>query len=62
MSKHGIKRVDNDLMRITYVAPTTSTGVDSAKLKATYPHIYTECSKTTSKKGYVKITVKGDKT
>ena len=58
MSKHGIKRIDNDLMRITHVAPTKSTSVDSAKLKATYPHIYAECSKTSNKKGYVKIEVK----
>ena len=61
MAAHGIKRVDNDLMRITHIAPTTSTSVDNAKLKATYPHIYAECSKTTSKKGYVKITLKGGK-
>ena len=61
MSEYGIKRIDNALLRITHVAPSSSTGVDSAKLKATYPHIYAECSKTTNKKGYVKIELKGDK-
>lgn len=32
-----------------------------AKLKKKYPDIASECSKTTAKAGYVKITLKGDK-
>ena len=35
-----------------------STSIDSAKLKKKYPDIASECSKTTAKAGYVKITLK----
>ena len=39
--------------------PTNATSIDSAKLKKKYPDIASECSKTTAKAGYVKITLKG---
>jgi|GEM_PF-1430621 len=61
MNEHGIRRIDNDILRITHIAPSTSTGVDNAKLKATYPHIYNECCKISNKKGYIKIELKGAK-
>lgn len=59
MERFGIKKFESDVLNLTYVAPTTSTGVDSAKLKKKYPEIFTECSKTSSKAGYVKIALKG---
>lgn len=58
MEQFGIKSFENDLMKITYVEPTTKTTVDSAKLKKNYPDIYTECSKVSDVKGSVRITVK----
>lgn len=58
MEKYGIKKFESDILNLTYVAPTSATSVDSAKLKKKYPAIFTECSKTSAKAGYVKITLK----
>ena len=58
MDKYGVKKFENDLISITYIEPSTSTSIDTAKIKKLYPDIASECSKTSSKKGYVRITVK----
>ncbi len=58
MEAHGIKSVDNQLVKITYIAPTTAVSIDSAKLKKRYPAIAEECSKSSPKAGYIKIEVK----
>lgn len=58
MEAHGIKSIDNRLVKITYVAPTTAVSIDSAKLKKRYPAIAEECSKSSPKAGYIKIEVK----
>ena len=58
MVEHGIKKIDHDILKITYVEPSTRTGVDGKKLEATYPHIYAECSKTSNVKGHIKIEIK----
>lgn len=58
MEKCDIKKFENDILDITYVAETTSTIIDSAKLKKKYPAIAEECSKTSKKSAYVKVTVK----
>lgn len=58
MEKYGVKKFESDVLNLTYVAPTTSTTVDSAKLKKKFPDVYAECSKASSKAGYVKITLK----
>jgi len=60
METFGVKKFTNDLLSITYVAPTTAESVDSAKLKAKYPEIAAECMKTSSRKAYVKVDLKGD--
>ena len=60
MEKYGVKKFETNILTLTLVAPTTSTGIDSAKLKKKYPAIADECSKTTSKAGYVKITLKDE--
>lgn len=54
----NIKKYSNDILSITYVAATTQTKVNSAKLKEQYPDIYDECSKTSPVSAYVKVTVK----
>lgn len=59
MEKFGVKKFESDVLNITFVAPTTATTIDGAKLKKKYPAIAAECSKTSSKAGYVKITLKG---
>lgn len=58
MEKCNIKKFESDILNITYVAATTATSVDSAKLKKKYPDIAAECSKTSNKSAYVKVSVK----
>lgn len=61
MQKYGVKKFDSDVLNITLVEPTTATSIDSAKLKKQYPDIAAECSKSSPKAGYVKITLKDGK-
>lgn len=58
MEQYNVKSFENELVKITYVEPTTKTTVDSKKLKEKHPEIYTECSKISAVKGSVRITVK----
>ena len=58
MEAYGVKSVDNDILKITYIAPTVAVSVDTAKLKKKYPEIAEECSKSASKAGYIKVEVK----
>ena len=58
MEEYGIKKFESDILNITYVAETTSTSVDSAKLKRKYPQVAEECSKTSKKSSYIKVEVK----
>jgi predicted phage-related endonuclease len=57
MEARGIKSFNNDILKITYVASTSATTVDSKKLKDKHPGIYEECSKVSSKSAYVKVEV-----
>ena len=58
MESNNVKSFSNDVLKITYVAATTATSVDSKKLKEKYPNIAAECSKTSNKSAYVKVEVK----
>lgn len=58
MEECGVKMFDNDLLKVTYIAATTATSIDSAKLKKKYPAIAEECSKTSAKSAYVKVEIK----
>lgn len=58
MEEYGVKKFESDILNITYIAETTSTSVDSAKLKKLYPKIAEECSKTSKKSAYIKVEVK----
>lgn len=58
MKECHLKSWDNDLIKITYVAPTTRTSIDSAKLKKEKPDIAEKYSKTSSVSESVRITVK----
>ena len=60
MEKYGVKKFDSDILKITYIAETTATSIDSAKLKKKYPAIADECSETSKKSAYIKVEVKGD--
>ena len=59
MTTYGFTDLENDILKIKVVAPTTQTKVDTAAIKKKYPAIAAECSKTSNVKGYVRITVKG---
>ena len=61
MEKEGIKTVDRGKLKITYVAPSTRTSVDSKKLQEKEPEIYKKYVKTTTVAGSIKITLIGDK-
>ena len=61
MEKEGIKTVDRGNLKITYVAPSSRTSVDSKKLQKEEPEIYKKYVKTTTVAGSIKITLMGDK-
>ena len=61
MEKEGIKTVDRGKLKITYVAPSTRTSVDSKKLEKEEPEIYKKYVKTTTVAGSIKITLIGEK-
>ena len=58
METYGVKSFDNDLIRITYVAPTTRTAIDSTRLKKDHPDIAEQYSKTSNVAASVRIAVK----
>ena len=61
MEKEGIKTVDRGNLKITYVAPSSRTSVDSKKLEKEEPEIYKKYVKTTTVAGSIKITLMEDK-
>ena len=61
MEKEGIKTVDRGKLKITYVAPSSRTSVDSKKLEMEEPEIYKKYIKTTTVAGSIKITLMGEK-
>ena len=61
MEKNGVKTVDRNKLKITYVAPSTRTAVDSKKLQKEEPEIYKKYVETTTVAGSIKITLMGEK-
>lgn len=58
MDKYGVKKFENDILKITYVEPTTRTSIDSARLKKELPAIAEKYTKISQVKGSVRIDVK----
>lgn len=58
MEKHDIKKWDNEVMIVTYVAPTTRTSIDSKKLKEDMPEVVEKYSKTSNVKSSIRIKLK----
>lgn len=58
MDKYGIKKFENDILKITYVEPTTRTSIDSVKLKKELPAVAEKYTKVSQVKGSVRIEVK----
>lgn len=61
MGKEGVKTVDRGKLKITYVAPSVRTSVDSKKLEKEDPETYKKYAKTTTVAGSIKITLIGEK-
>ena len=62
MDKVGVKTIVTDNLLITKVNSTTSEKIDSKKLKEELPEIAKKYTKISDVKGYVRITVRADKT
>lgn len=58
MEQYGVKAFENDVVKVTYVAPTERVSVDTVKLKKDMPHIVEKYKKTSKVKSSVKITLK----
>lgn len=58
MEHYGVKSLNNDILKITYIAATTANSIDSSKLKKMHPDIAAECTKTSNKSAYIKVEVK----
>lgn len=62
MDQHDIKSIDNDFLKITRVAESTSKSIDLKKLETVEPSLYGELledyPKVTNRKAHVKFKVK----
>ena len=58
MEANGVTSFENENIKITYVAPTTRTAIDSAKLKKELPEIAEKYTKTSNVKASLRITLK----
>lgn len=58
MEESGIKQIDNNYFKITYIAPTNRETVDTTRLKKELPDIASEYTKNTLVKASVRITLK----
>ncbi len=61
MDAYGVKSFENDFLKVTYVAPTTKTSIDSKALKKDMPDVAEKYSKTSTVSASVRISLKGDK-
>jgi predicted phage-related endonuclease len=59
MEMHGIMSFENAQIKMTYVAPTTRTSIDTKRLKKDHPDIAEEYSKTSSVAASVRVALKG---
>ena len=60
MEENGIINYESDLLKISYIAPSVRTTIDSAKLKKDLPDLAKEYSKEVKSNASVRITIKGD--
>lgn len=61
MGVYGVKSFENDLLKVTYVAPTTKTTIDSKALKKDLPDVAAKYSKTSNVSASVRIALKEGK-
>lgn len=55
IEEHGTGSIESNGMTVKYTPSTTSTTIDSTKLKSSYPEIAAECSKVSSRKSSISI-------
>lgn len=58
MDAYGVKSFENELLKVTYVAATSKTTVDSKTLKKEMPDVYEKYSKTSPVAASVRISLK----
>lgn len=58
MDAYGVKSFENELLKVTYVAATSKTTVDSKTLKKDMPDVYEKYSKTSPVAASVRISLK----
>lgn len=58
MEQYGVKKFENEVILVTYVAPTVKNTIDSAKLKKELPDVASKYNKQSNVSASVRITVK----
>ena len=58
METYGVKSFETDHIKMTYIAPTTRSTIDSTKLKKDHPDIAEQYSKVSNVSASVRVTVK----
>lgn len=58
MEQYGVKKFENEVISVTYVAPTVRNSIDSAKLKKELPDIAKKYNKQSKVSASVRISVK----
>ena len=58
MEVYGVKSFETDLLKLVYVAPTTRSTIDSARLKKDHPAIAEQYTKTSPVSASVRVTLK----
>ena len=61
MKNNEVKKFENDVISLTYVAPFTRRSLDIEKLKEEKPELWETYIKTTKVKDSLKIKIKGQK-
>ncbi len=58
MERNGVTSFENEKIKLTYIAPTTRTAIDSARLKKDLPEVAEKYTKTSNIKANLRITLK----
>jgi len=58
MEKSGVKNYENDLIKLTFISPTTRRTFDAKAFESDYPDLAEDYKKESPVKGSVRITVK----
>ncbi|MDR3243440.1 MAG: hypothetical protein LBT79_01690 [Elusimicrobiota bacterium] len=58
MQANNVKTFESNLLKVSYVAPSSRISIDTKQLKEKYPDIASECSKTSDIKASLRISIK----